>query len=206
MAEKLTLDKALGPQNRGMEIPKEVEAALTPREVKDLHEFRMDVVDKIAPGAGLQFTEDSIAPWCNDRAIKLNLGDYREFPAYGWINIGHSTDGKKQFNIDLQKLVLSPYTVDFIYAPFVLEKVENPVAALRAWRAGLKQSGFVAVVIEDLDKLLRAGRKFERARFNLGQLKKMLAEAGYSKVYEINFNMFDLAGDDPGYSGCFAVR
>lgn len=203
----LTDEEALGEQNRGAPVP-----FLTGQQKKILHEFRHDekglsgrsLADE---GLGLQFTPDPTEPWLNPNWIKLNLGTYRNFTTTGWINIASPGDAKRDFNLDYMSLWrVTPESFHFIYAPYILDEVDNPPAFLRLLRDLTKRGGVVGVVIENRDELIRLGRRFDKARFNTAELKRLLYATGFKEMGEIDFRVFDLAGGDPANTGFFAQR
>lgn len=203
VGKEVTVEEALGPQNKGV-IPPDI---TDQKSLKLLREYRMDVVDKIHPDLGLQHVEDSPFPWISDHTVKLNLGSYREFATFGWINIGLPGGEKRQFNVALEELKgLAPMSVDFIFAPFVLDKVADPERCLKIWRGVLKASGCIAVVIEDRDKKIKEGGGFEACRFNEEELRRAMEGAGYTDLVKIGFNWFSLAGEDSCYSGFIGFR
>ena len=205
--KSLTDEEALGRQGRGVSVP-----SLTDKERKILYEYRHDekglsgrsLADE---GLGLQFTPDPTEPWLNPNWIKLNLGTYRNFTTAGWINIATPQDSIRDFNIPYMRLgYVNPESFHFIYAPYLVDVVENPLNFLRLLHDLTKRGGVVGVVTENRDELIRWGRRFDKARFNTAELERILREAGFKEMGEIDFRVFDLAGGDPANTGFFAQR
>lgn len=196
---ELSEAEALGPQNKGIVNP-----TLDEKQKNLLYEFRMDA--KLDPRIGLQFTPESDLPWLTPSTVKINLGTYRDFTTTGWFNIAGENDERRDFNLPLDQLKLQPESIDFIYAPYILDGLIAPVNMLRLWRDSLKPHGVVAVVVSDRDELIRQGRKFEAARFNKTELAHAIEDAGFSDWAEIDFRAFDLCGNDSANVGFFAEK
>jgi len=168
----------------------------------------MDVLRRIDPRLGLQFYPDPQFSWLRRDTVKVNLGEYREFSAPGWFQVGPG----KEFSMPVHLLDLRG-TADFIYAPFVLEKIPSDllIPALRAWRDSLKNDGNLCIVIDDDDKRIRLGMPFNRLladRFvNCGsQVRRLLGEAEFKTIIDIDFRIFDLCGHEPNYTGFFSFK
>lgn len=199
---RFTMEDAVGTVNRGVLNPD-----LDERSRQILYEYRNDT-GLAKQGLGLQFTPDAPEVWLNPQKIKLNLGSYRDFSAPRWINVAGPRDPKREFNMPLDRLQLKESSVDFIYAPFLIETMPSPLQAARYWRDALKVGGVLAAVINDRDKLIAQGRPFGHTRLGGRDLMRMLEDAGfeYPKMEPINFRRFSLAGNDPGHLGYFAIR
>ena len=115
---------------------------------------------------------------------------------------------RREFNVPLEELKIKERSVDFIYAPFVIDNMLSPLRAIRLWRDALKPNGTLAIVINDRDKLLRQGRDFNATRWYGNDLWRLLRDAGFAddKIAEIDLGQFSLCGNDPGHTGYFAVR
>jgi hypothetical protein len=196
---ELSETEALGQQNRGIVNP-----ALTEDQKALLYEYRMDA--KLDPRIGLQFTPESDLPWLRPDTVKINLGTYRNFTTPGWFNVAGENEERRDFNLPLDQLKLQAESIDFIYAPFIINELIAPVNMLRMWRDSLKPHGVLALVISDRDELIRQGRKFDRARFSKTELAHAIEDAGFSDWREIDFRAFDLCGNDSANVGFFAER
>jgi len=196
---ELTETEVLGPQNKGIVNP-----TLDERQKELLREYRMDA--KLDPRIGLQFTPESDLPWLRPDTVKINLGTYRNFTTPGWFNVAGENEERRDFNLPLDQLKLQAESIDFIYAPFIINELIAPVNMLRMWRDSLKPHGILALVISDRDELIRQGRKFDRARFSKTELAHAIEDAGFSDWREIDFRAFDLCGNDSANVGFFAER
>ena len=113
---------------------------------------------------------------------------------------------RRDFNISFDELKLKPSCVDFIYAPYILDRLREPLNTMRSWHDTLKPHGVLAVVTSDRDELIRQGRKFAGARFNKTELAHLIEDAGFRDWREVNFREFDLCGEDSANAGFFAEK
>lgn len=208
MSRKLTIGQALGPQHKGT-FPLE-KLLLTDQKIRELYDYRMDVLRKIDPRLGLSFAPDSTLPWLNPARIKIHLGRFKAFSVEGWMNVCDPSDPdpRSEFMMPLDLLKLKEETVDFISAPFVIHRFANPVNAIRNWLACLRSTGSLFIAIEDQYELLRAGHRFELDGHCKTEdaLKKTMIEAGCHDLVRANFEKFDLVGYQPFYRGYFAFK
>lgn len=96
--------------------------------------------------------------------------------------------------------------IDFLYAPFVLNSMPDPLAALRAWKDCLSPvRGVACVVIEDQIRLLRTGLPFDLTAPVRDEpaLRKVMHDAGFVDMCAVNFDRFDLCGKQDHYAGFF---
>lgn len=207
MARKIiTLRDALGPQNRGSVLDPRLRS-LTQTQLREIFEWRRDVLGPIDPRIGLQFTPDSELPWQNPLKMKVNLGTYRAFSVEGWLNIADPADPnrhKAEFCMPVHLVKVTG--IDFIYAPFILHKVPDPLAALRNWKDCLRRvTGILCLLIEDQDLRMRKGLEFNYTTpiYNEARLRQVMTEAGFVDLCKVNISRFDLCGDEDYYVGFF---
>lgn len=185
-----------------------VNPSLSEGQRRVLYEYRKDVLEKIDPRLGLQFYPDSEFSWLRPDTVKINLGARREFSARGWLQVGPG----KEFDMPIHLLRLAA-AADFIYAPFVVEKLAQDLVlpALRAWRDSLKHDGNLCVIIDDQEKRLRLGMPFEShsssgfVRYG-HQLRYLLGEAGFRTILDVDFRIFDLCGRGANHTGFFCFK
>lgn len=202
----LTVEEALGPQNRGAVLDPLLRT-LSQEQLKDIYEWRKDILGKVDPRIGLQFAPDSPMPWLNPTRMKLNLGTYRQFSVESWITVSDPSDPERhrsEFCMPLHLVKVK--NVDFLYAPFVLNKVPVPLEALRNWRDCLKPTtGIACVVIEDQGLRIKKGLPFDTTVQVLYEknLRDLMLEAGFVDLCKVNFDRFDLCGKEDYYVGFF---
>lgn len=196
----LSDEEALGRQNRGVRTP-----TLAEEEKKLLYEYRHDM--RLPENVGMQFVPDSDLPWLREDVLKLNLGTYRKFTAGSWIQVARPNEEKRDFNIPYEALAgVQKEKFQFVYAPYILSEVENPAKLVELLHDLLTYRGVLGVVEYDRDELIRQGRGFENARFNLSELGRLIQHAEFADWAEIDFREFDLAGGDSAHIGFFAQR